>query len=121
MAENNYIYEIFSNKLEQEIEHDFETDYPYVKATFVLNNPLFTQIVMRLFDRKQQYITTFVGTDFDCYNANEEKLDNNKSQTRLDNKEVKRWYLRWMKNHFDTYKADYIANINKVANEDLGI
>ena len=121
MAEENYIYKIFTDKLEQQIEHDFETDYPFVKATFVINNPIFTQVVIRLFDRRQQYITTFIGTDFDCYNANEEKFDKNKSQTRLDNKDVKRWYIRWMKNHFDTYNQDYIDNINKVANEDLGI
>ena len=121
MAEKNYIYKIFSEKLEQVMEQDFEKEYPFIKATFKINNPVFSLIGIRLFDREQKYITTFIGTDFDCYKSHEDKYDKNKSQTRVDNQDIKRWYIRWMKNHFDTYKDDYIANINKIANEDLGV
>ena len=121
MAKRKYLYELCETEMFRKMEHEFEASYPFTKATFVINKPLYSQMVMRIFDRKQHYIATFVGTDFDCYNANEAKLEKNKSEIKLDNKDVKRWYVRWMKVHFNTYKDDYIANINKIANDDLGV
>lgn len=123
MAEQNYIYEIFTKKLEKQIEQDFERDYPFTKATFTLNNPMFTQIVIRIFDRKLNYINTYIATEFDCKPAFEDDYGNTISTTKLDDADIRRWYLRWMGNNknFPTYKTDFKKYINKVADEDLGI
>lgn len=123
MAEQNYIYKIFTDKLEKEIEQDFEKDYPYTKATFTINNPSFTQIVIRVFDRRLNYINTFVATEFDCRNAFEKKQENNLSEVHVDNVDIKRWYLRWMNKHFkkDGYETDFFNYRNKIDKEDLGI
>ena len=121
MAERYYINEIFENNLEQTMEHDLEKDYPAIKA-FIKVNSIRNQILIRLFDRNSNYVASFAAKEFECERYNETELHNKKSEAIIvTNIEIKRWYVRWMKNHFDTYKNDYIANINKVANEDLGI
>lgn len=120
MAERYYINEIFEKNLEQTMEHDLEKDYPAIKA-FIKVNSIRTQISIRLFDRGFNYITSFVAKEFECERYNEEIFKDKKSSLIVRDNDIKRWYIRWMKNHFDTYKDDYIANINKVANEDLGI
>ena len=121
MAERYYINEIFENNLEQTMEHDFEKDYPAIKA-FIKVNSIRTEIFIKIFDRDLHFIATFAAKEYSCVRVTEEVLQDKKSKiVAVDDNDIKRWYLRWMKNHFDTYKDDYIANINKVANEDLGV
>ena len=120
MKETYYIYKIYENDLHRTMEHDFEKDYPAIKAFFAVNS-VRTQIIMRLFDRNSNYIASFAAKEFDCERYNEAILNDKKSSMSVFDQDIKRWYIRWMKNHFNTYKDDYIKNINKVANEDLGV
>ena len=117
-----YINEIFENNLEQAIEHDFEKDHPSIKVQVcVLASRREMRIILT--DRNYHFLDSYLATNFDCVkeDSKPENCVGLKKSDGTNSKIVKQWYLRWMKNHFETYKDDYIAKVTEIANEDLGV
>ena len=120
----NYIYELYKKNMQKQMELDFEKENPLIKATFrILPNQ--TEMRINIVLRQNfHYICSFLASDFECvresYTPNE-LSDLPKGEGSSSDEGVRKWYLRWMNSHFDTYKQDYLNYVNKVASEDLGV
>ena len=121
----NYIYELYKKNMQKQMELDFEKENPLIKATFrILPNQ--TEMRINIVLRQNfHYICSFLASDFEC--VRERYIPNELSNlpkgegALIGDEGVRKWYLRWMNSHFDTYKQDYIDYVNKVASEDLGV
>ena len=120
----NYIYELYKKNMQKQMELDFEKENPLIKATFrILPNQ--TEMRINIVLRQNfHYICSYIVSDFECVRESyipNELSDLPKGEGASSDEGVRKWYLRWMNSHFDTYKQDYIDYVNKVASEDLGV
>ena len=106
----NYINELLEENLLVTMENDFQKDYPDLVAQFRIPS-IPTRIRMIFTTRNYEFAGYFVTTNFDV--KKEDKPQNyqflQNAESGVDLKSIKKWYVKWMKNHFDTYKEDFIA------------
>lgn len=122
--ETDYIYMLYKNNLIKEMEIAFETENPNSKATFTMDqNYKYIKIVVM--DRKFKFIKSYYATQFDCLPDKQSIMDFDfkdypKSNAGCLDDYVRRFYLRFLKNHFENYKTAYKIYIEKQADFDLG-
>ncbi len=124
MNQRDYIYLIYKNSLQIKMEQEFEKANPLTKVTFRVM-PSQREMRIAIFDRDFNFVKSYMATDFDCVPETPSMMEfvfekHPKSKSHSDDKYVKQFFLRLMKNHFESYKEDYKAHINLLADEDLG-
>ena len=120
----NYTYELAQQGKIALLENEFEREYPQIKVSAYLhfNNK---DIIMVICDKYMHFIKAFVANDFDCNEFEEKYLPQQlkelpKSDKYISKKEVRQFYLRFMKRNFKTYYDDYKAHLMQQADLDLG-
>lgn len=120
--ETKYIEELYNKSLQKEMEIEFEKKNPFCKATFkVLSN--FKQMKIAIFDRDFKYIKSYIATEYDCIPeefADTYYKDYPKSAGSSSDNHVRKFYLRFIKNHFEKYAEDYKKHLIEQADLDLG-
>ena len=119
----NYIYELYKKKGIVELEKEIEQTYPLVKAA-VMMKPSQKQLSIVLTDRIFHFIAAYEASDFDCKPVEQCFLPYGfdelpKSEKCSDDKEIRKFYLRFMKREFETYYEDYKNYQLKLVDEDL--
>ncbi len=121
----NYIYELYKKggiaKLEDKIENIGDK---LLKAS-VLMRPSQSELLIVITDRRFHFIKAYEATDFDCKPVEQcflsfgfDKLPKSE-KGYCDNADFRRFYLRFMKNEFETYYDDYKAHQLKLVDKDL--
>ena len=121
----NYTYELARQGKITVFENEFEKAYPEIKVSAYLhfNNK---DIIMAICDRNMHFIKAFAANDFDCQEFEGKYLPKQfkelpKSDKHISDKEVRQFYLRFMKKTFSSYYADYKAHQLKLIDEDLDV
>ena len=108
------------------LEDAFENEFslcPKLKAV-VYRVPDGKSINIVLADRGLNFIKAYKATEFNCSPISKDLLPDEfrevpRSRMSCDDGDVRKFYLRFMKKTFDTYAADYKANLNRQAEYDL--
>ena len=123
----NYIYELYKKggiiELEKKIEN---TGNKLLKAS-VSMRPSQTQLLIVITDRHFHLIKAYEATEFDCKPIEQcclpygyDKLPKSE-KGYCDDADFRKFYLRFMKNEFDTYYEDYKAHQLKLVDKDLDV
>lgn len=121
----NYIYELYKKggiiNLEDKIENSGDK---LLKASVTLK-PSQRALLIVITDRRFHFIKAYEATDFDCKSVDQcylaygfDKLPKSE-KGYVDDAEFRKFYLRFMKNQFETYYEDYRAHQLKLVDEDL--
>ena len=121
----NYTYELAKQNKIIELEKSLEREYPEIKVSGYLHRNQ-KDIIIVICDRAFHFIKAYVATDFDCKHFKEDYLHQMykelpKSDKYASDKEIRQFYLRFMKNNFETYYDDYKAYQLKLIDEDLDV
>ena len=123
--EQNYIYKLYEANKIIELEKEFEKVYsPEIKVV-VYMEPSQKALNIIIADRLFKLIKAYKATDFDCKPIVDGYLpfmyqDMPKSEKCCDDADVRRFYLRFLKRNFETFIADFKAQLLEQANSDLG-
>lgn len=123
----NYIYELYKNngiaKLEDRIENIGDG---LLKASVNLR-PSQRELLIVITDRSFHFIKAYEVTDFDCKPIEQcylaygfDKLPKS-ANSYVDDANFRRFYLRFMKNEFETYYDDYKAHQLQLVDKDLDV
>lgn len=121
----NYIYELSKKAGIKKLEEEIEKTYPQVKVCVFMKASQRAMYII-IADRCFHFIKAYEASDFDCVPANQSRLPYGidklpQSDKACDDATIRKFYLQFMKNNFETYRDDYIKHINELADEDLGI
>ena len=121
----NYTYELARQGKITVFENEFERAYPEIKVSAYLH---FNQkdIIIVICDRAFHFIKAYIASDFDCKHFKEDYLHQMykalpKSEKYASDKDIRQFYLRFMKKTFDTYYVDYKEHQLKLIDEDFNI
>jgi len=118
----NYIDEIAKRNLTETMEKDFQNEYPFLLAQLKIPE-LPTRIQMAFITKNHEFAGYFISTNFDV--KQEHKPQNyqflQNAKWGADCKSIKKWYIKWMKNHFETYKEDFLAYLRRQAENEFDI
>lgn len=119
----NYVYELAQQGKIALLENEFERAYPQIKVSANLH---FNEkdIIIVICDKYMHFIKAFIANDFDCSEYEEKYLPKQlkelpKSDKYVSEKDVRQFYLRFMKRNFKTYYDDYKSHQLKLIDEDL--
>lgn len=119
----HYIYELYKRGGIIKLEEEIEKTLVQVKAG-VSMLPSQTGLRIVLTDRCFHFISAYSVTDFDCKPVEQcflpfgfDKLP--KSDKSCDDDYIRKFYLRFMKNEFDTFYEDYKAHQLELVDKDL--
>lgn len=123
--EKDYIYQLYKQNKIIELEKAFESEFSKQIKTVIIMEPSQKVLDIIITDRLFKLIKAFRATDFDCEPFKDNLLpymykDMPKSEKYADAEEVRRFYLRFMAKNFNTYKADFKAQLIEQADLDLG-
>lgn len=122
----NYIAQLFKENKQDDLEKALEQELalsPIKAVVFRYSDS--NEVIMILADRDFKLIKGYKATEFDCKPISNAVLPDQfknmeRSRMTFDDNSVRKFYLRFLKNKFPTYAADYRAYINKKADLDLG-
>lgn len=119
----NYVYELAKQNKIVELEKAFEKEYPQIKVTAYLHINQ-KDIMVIICDRAFHFIKAYVASNFDCQPMKYDYLHQMykelpRSDKHCNDKDIRQFYLRFMKKEFETYYEDYKANQLKLVDEDL--
>ena len=119
----NYVYELAKQNKIIELEKALEKEYPETKVSAYLHMNQKDAIIV-ICDRAFHFIKAYIASDFDCKHFKEDYLHQMykelpKSSKYASDKEIRQFYLRFMKRNFETYYDDYKAHQLKLVDEDL--
>ena len=119
----NYIYELGKKNGVRKLEIALEEAYPQVKV-MITTLPSQRDLRLAITDRCFHLIAAYNLTDFDCKRVEQCFLPQGlnklpKSEKTCDDETIRKFYLRFMKNEFETYYEDYKAHQLKLVDKDL--
>ena len=113
----NYLFELYQDpkqELLRVMEQEFEKQYPSTKALIEMDSADFISIA--IFDRRLRLMNIYHATEFDCassYSTYESIFqDYPRSDKAIQDSIVTKFYLGFMKKHFEGYEKDYTDYIS---------
>lgn len=115
----NYLFELYQDpkqELLRVMEQEFEKQYPSTKAIFSMDSDNFIRIA--IFDRKLRLMNIYHATEFDCVSSYSTDIinpifkDYPLSDKAIQDSIVRKFYLDFMKKHFESYEKDYTNYIS---------
>jgi len=120
---NNYIYELYKKNGIIKLEKALEDTYTRAKAS-VRMQPSQKELRIVITDRNFHFIAAYEASDFNCKAILQSYLPFGldklpKSESTCDDETIRKFYLRFMKNEFETYYEDYKAYQLNLIEKDL--
>ena len=119
----NYIYELSKKNGIKKLERELEETYKHVKVS-VQMKPSQRDLRIILTDRNFWFIAAYEVSDFNCKPIQQEFLPLGldklpKSGAACHDETIRRFYLRFMDNEFETFYEDYKAHQLKLVARDF--
>ena len=121
----NYIYELYKKGGIRELEDKIENIGDKLLKASVTLRPSQRELLIVITDRRFHFIKAYEATDFDCKPVEQcylsygyDKLPKS-DKGYCDDATFRRFYLRFMKNEFETYYEDYKTHQLELVDKDL--